>query len=178
MNKVCNICNVSYTLNNFYKRYTKKGTLYYRASCKRCTKAQLYKYRDANKELIKQIAKNTYQKYKDKRLKKNKEYYKKNRDKLIKQALEYQKAHKYKTNAKNRRYKLNKLSRTFNTCQNAINKIYRLCGLLNKFSSKRYHVDHIVPLHGTMVSGLHVPWNLQIITAEENYRKSNTWVIK
>jgi len=36
-----------------------------------------------------------------------------------------------------------------------------------------FHVDHIIPLQGPNYSGLHVPWNLQLIPAMQNYKKGN-----
>lgn len=55
----------------------------------------------------------------------------------------------------------------------AIRAIYRECRRITRETGIEHHVDHIIPVRGRRVCGLHVPENLRIITAEENLRKSN-----
>ena len=55
-------------------------------------------------------------------------------------------------------------------------QLYLQAQTLTKITGERYVVDHIVPLISEVVCGLHVPWNLRVITREENLKKSNKMI--
>ena len=129
---------------------------YYEAN-KDKVKAQKKAYREANKDKIKA-------------------YREANKDKVKAQKKVYYEANsaKYIERATFRKKLLNKLQRPSWYNSKLVNKIYNECHKLNKIAGFiKYHVDHIVPLQGKNVSGLHVQGNLEIILASANLSKSN-----
>jgi hypothetical protein len=53
---------------------------------------------------------------------------------------------------------------------------YRLAIEMSRATGVRYAVDHVIPLQGEDVCGLHVPWNMEVITQDENLKKYNKLV--
>ena len=59
-----------------------------------------------------------------------------------------------------------------------IKEVYKLAVIRTKQFGFPWHVDHIVPLQGELVSGLHVVENLQVIPGIENIKKANRYIIE
>jgi hypothetical protein len=59
--------------------------------------------------------------------------------------------------------------------QDAILDIYRQAELMTQTTGRLHVVDHIIPLQGREVSGLHVETNLRVIEHHENAKKHNAW---
>lgn len=116
-------------------------------------------------------------KYRDK----NSEYYALHRNKNKQKQKQYRKKHLIKNPArvnidasKRRASKLKRTPAWLTANQlKQIEAFYVEATRLSLLTGILHCVDHIVPLRGKVVSGLHVPWNLQVITEKENLTKSN-----
>ena len=87
------------------------------------------------------------------------------------------KNNKAKANSKQTRRRVAKLNRMLKWgklhLKPEIDIWYKRAQLATIFMEELYEVDHIEPLQGENVSGLHVPWNLTLLTKKENASKGN-----
>lgn len=104
-------------------------------------------------------------------------YYEANKEKFKAWTLGWMRKNKAVVNARTMEYHIKKVSSTPNwlndSMRNDIRRCYAEACELTKTTGVKHHVDHIIPIRGKNVCGLHVPWNLRVITAAENVRKSN-----
>ena len=157
--KQCNKCNKHKELSEFYDHKKNKDGKSY--TCKPC-----------HNKLRKQY----YQQNKDREIKLASEWAKANSDKH----REYYKQYYYSNRAKEiARCRQKQLKRNNNIPIWAdtleIQKIYDEAQRLTQQTGILHHVDHMIPLQGKLVSGLHVHTNLQVLPAKENLSKSNTY---
>lgn len=162
MTKLCTVCIKNKSIEDFYR--PKDG------ECKSCaklrTKLYLYPNQDAPRG-----QKSTVQ-----RRETQARYREKNREQIRAGQRRYVKENKAKVLARTHKYQAQKLNATpkWLTLDHyrQIEKIFIEAARLT-IENGPHEVDHIIPLCGENVCGLHVPWNLQIMPRAENRRKYN-----
>lgn len=99
----------------------------------------------------------------------------KNRERALEIKRESAKRNYYKNPLKARKYDIRKRNATPSWADTE--KIKRVYKMAKEYRDKGIdaEVDHIVPLKGENVCGLHVSWNMQIINRRYNISKNNRW---
>jgi len=125
-------------------------------------KAQCAKERAANPEKHRAKARKCYAKYKEKNNRRCSEWRRNNKD-LVQAYVSERRAIRKTRTPKEKAAEY----RWF------FKETYALAQLRSRLTGVEWQVDHIVPLKGDGVSGLHVPWNMRVIPAVENIAKRN-----
>lgn len=187
--KKCSKCGEIKGSLDFYKASNKKDGL--RGECKTCSKASNAKYYTANSEKIinrtKKYQQDNRELHRDRYRETKKIWAKNNSDKIEQYRKKHSgsEIHKLARSAwlkRNRdkgrhylaKYRAAKLQQTPSWAnEQLIAAYYKEARRLEELTGIKFHVDHIIPLQGELVSGLHVESNLQLLMAHENMGKSN-----
>lgn len=131
---------------------------------------RMREYRKKNIEQLRAYDRQRYKDNKEKRKATVQAWRDANPDKVKASIMSWQRRNKAKKNAlvqsRHVRFKQARPKWLSKEQSLAIVKMYFNC-------PKGHHVDHIIPINGEIVSGLHVPWNLQYLSAFENLSKGN-----
>ena len=168
--KKCNRCNKEKELTCF-GTYNNRGKILVRRDCNECRSKIQQTYYKKNRDVLRNKDKTP------EALQKQKEYRELNKKRVLANKKKWRDKNKGKQVAilqKRRAAKRNRTPVWLSDSQiKAIQTEYELAAWCTKVTGIIYHVDHIVPLRGKTVSGLHVPWNLQVIPAKDNLAKGN-----
>lgn len=174
--KKCTKCKVDKPLIDFAKDRTKSNGI--RSACKLCKNETNRLWQKRNKEKIKEYGREHYKNNKDRKNENSRVYYAKNKADRALKIKEWQRENPGIVRAHNAKRRATKLQATPQWADlGKIQEVYKEAQRLTELLGIEMHVDHIVPLQGTLVSGLHVETNLQILTAVENLRKSNKFEV-
>lgn len=136
-------------------------------------------YAEKHPDRVSQNYKNWRSKYPERVEAKNNIWQSANWEKYLGISSAWKKRNRAHTNAKSKERRLAQDRRTpkWLTEQDFVNirKFYLLADELSKAYGFPWHVDHIIPLKGRNVSGLHVTSNLQVIPGSDNMRKGNSF---
>jgi len=182
---ICRICNEEKGEDYFYFR---KESGKYRSECKRCYNIKVSKWQQNNRDkvrgYVRKSCKVAYDANPEKYREKSRLIRAANPEKVRKIVNKSSKKRYYLMHSRERA-RLNQLSAArraatptwLSPIQKAqIMEFYDLAKAKTFQTGIVHHVDHIIPISGENVSGLHVPWNLQILTQAENCSKKNAVV--
>jgi len=167
--KTCFRCKQDHPKTSFTKNSRRSDGL--DSYCPTCRKEKKAEWYSKNKDHVASYTRDYY--YSHPEFRQQRSVYASDREKQIRHLPEF-KAKKNSREAKRRSAKL-QATPTWLTKEHfdEIDQIYWLAQDLKAVSGQNYHVDHIIPLQGESVCGLHVPWNLQVLPSEINISKSN-----